>query len=1196
MDERDKPSEASRGERRRLTRRRFLRTAGALAGSAAAGAAAAALGEQAGFEGRALVPVVEIENPLEYYPERDWEAVYRDQYAYDRSFTFICAPNDTHMCRLRAFVRNGVVIRIEQNYDHHRCRDLYGNQATRAWNPRGCLKGYTVHRRVYGPYRAKGPMVRAGWKAWADAGFPPLSGAPELRSKYGFDARGSDRFMRLSWDEASAYVAKALVAIARTYSGEEGRRRLLEHDGYPREMLEHWEQAGTRTMKLGSSLPLHGVIGKFGIFRMANLLGLLDAHVRGVGPDEAKGAREWSEYTWRGDQAPGQPFVHGLQTSDIDLNDLRFTKFTVQVGKNLIENKMPEAHWLTEIMERGGRIAVIAPEYNPSATKADYWLSVRPGLSDTAIFLAVARILMEKGWYDEAFVKEFTDLPLVVRTDTLRRLKPGEIVEDYRPPDLAGGPSVTLHGLTREQRERLGDFVVYDLASRSLQPVTRDHVGERLAAAGLDPALAWRGKARLVDGGEVEVMTVWELYREHLGDYDLDTVAEICEAPAALIERLAEDFGRRFHDPDFVGKPREAYPIAVHYGEGINHYFHATLHNRATLLPLMLVGSVGIPGSGAHTWAGNYKGALFQGSPWSGPGVGGSYVQEDPFDQVLDREGRVGPENIRELLHGEELSYWGFGDRPLIVETPAGRRNFTGKTHLPTPTKVIWYNNANLINQSKWVYHLLVHVNPKVDLIVDQQVEWTGSAEYADVVLPANTWLEFETLECGASCSNPFLQIWGGDGIKPLYDSKDDGLIFALVAEKLGELTGDPRFRDHWKFMLEGRPEVYLDRVLESSATTRGYTVADIMAGKYGEPGAALMLFRTYPRVPFYEQVHDHVPFYTDTGRMNAYADIPEAIEYGENLIVHREAPEATPYLPNVIVSSCPYVRPQNYGISREMLEREVLDADLRAVANNKLPWAEVKKTRNPLWAAGYTFYCMTPKSRHTTHSSWATVDWNWIWSTNFGDPYRMDQRQPGVADWQVHMNPQAAQDLGIEDGDYIYVDANPVDRPYEGWAAADPRYKAFRLLTRVKYNPAYPYNVVMTKHSAWIATERTVRAHETRPDGRALAEETGYQSNFRYGSHQSVTRGWAPPMHQTDSLFHKRVGTMGFVFGFDVDNHAVNTTPKETLVRITKAEPGGLGGEGPWEPTASGYTPGHEVAFMLRYLRGEATRVRRAK
>jgi len=1171
----------------RISRRQMLKRSGAFV----TGALAALAGER-GFAARTLVAVPEIGNPLEYYPDRDWEEVYRDQYRYERSFTYICAPNDTHMCRVRAFVRNGVIVRTEQNYDHHRYGDLYGNRATQAWNPRMCLKGYTMHRRVYGPFRARGPMLRKGWKAWADAGFPSLSDQPALRSQFAFDARGTDEFVQVSWDEAADYVARALIGIARTYSGAEGRRRLIDADGYPAEMLEHWEQAGTRVMKLGSSLPLHGVIGKFGIFRMANLLGLLDAQVRGVGPDHAHGGREWSEYTWRGDQAPGQPFVHGLQTSDIDLNDLRFTKFTVQVGKNLIENKMPEAHWLTEIIERGGRIAVIAPEYNPSASKADYWISVRPGLSDTAIFLAVARELIERGWYDTGFVKQFTDFPLLVRTDTLARLRPQEVFADYRNKDISAGPSFTIQGLTGEQRERIGDFVVHD-AETGLVAVSRDDVGTHLDALGLDPQLEWRGRVTLIDGSQVEVMTVWTMYREHLADYDLDTAADISSAPKALIEELVRDFGRRFWDEDFKGKPRESYPIAIHFGEGINHYFHATEHNRAVYLPLMLVGSVGIPGSGAHTWAGNYKGALFQGSLWSGPGVGGAWVKEDPFNQVLDESGRIEPDNVRELLHGEELSYWGFGDRPFIVDTPEGRRNFTGHTHMPTPTKLMWYNNANLINQSKWVYHLLVNVNPKIDCIIDQQVEWTGSAEYADVILPANSWPEFQALECGASCSNPFLQIWGGDGIEPLYDSRDDALIFALVSARLATLTGDPRFREHWKFVLEGRPEVYIQRILDNSCTTQGYTVADIMAGKYGEPGAALMLFRTYPRVPFYEQVYDNIPFYTDTGRMNAYADIPEAIEYGENLIAHREAPEATPYLPNVIVASSPYIRPRNYGVTPQLLQERILDADLRAVANNKLPWAEVKRTNNPLWEAGYTFYCMTPKSRHTTHSSWATVDWNWIWSTNFGDPYRMDKRQPGVGDWQVHMSPEAGRDLGIEDGDYIHVDANPVDRPYAGWQESDPRYKAFRLLTRVKYNPAYPYHVVMTKHSAWIASERTVAAHETRADGRALAADTGYQSNFRYGSHQSVTRGWAPPMHQTDTLFHKKVGTMGFVFGFDVDNHAVNTVPKETLVRIERAEAGGRDGQGAWEPVRSGFTPGHESDFMQRYLAGAATGVK---
>src|SRR5262249_55227814 len=155
------------------------------------------------------------------------------------------------------------------------------------------------------------------------------------------------------------------------------------------------------------------------------------------------------------------------------------------------------------------------------------------------------------------------------------------------------------------------------------------------------------------------------------------------------------------------------------------------------------------------------------------------------------------------------------------------------------------------------------------------------------------------------------------------------------------------------------------------------YQVDQLLAGKYGgEPGAALMLFRTYPRVPFWEQVHDSIPFYTDCGRLCSYADIPEAIEDGENMVVHREAVEATPYLPNVIVSTSDYVRPKDYRIAPEEM-----DADLRQVRNLKMAWDRVKATSNPLWKGGFQFYCSTPKSRHSTHSSWSTVDWHWIWS-----------------------------------------------------------------------------------------------------------------------------------------------------------------------------------------------------------------------
>ena len=74
-----------------LSRRRFLESCLAAGGGLIA----------AGPQSWAFTPV-NVENPLGSYPNRGWEKVFLDQYRYDSTFTWICAPNDTHMCRLKA--------------------------------------------------------------------------------------------------------------------------------------------------------------------------------------------------------------------------------------------------------------------------------------------------------------------------------------------------------------------------------------------------------------------------------------------------------------------------------------------------------------------------------------------------------------------------------------------------------------------------------------------------------------------------------------------------------------------------------------------------------------------------------------------------------------------------------------------------------------------------------------------------------------------------------------------------------------------------------------------------------------------------------------------------------------------------------------------------------------------------------------
>ena len=1115
----------------------------------------------------ALQPVIEVGNPLGEYPDRSWERVYHDQYRYDSSFTWCCSPNDTHGCRVRAFVRNGVVMRVEQNYDHQTYEDLYGNRGTFAHNPRMCLKGFTFHRRVYGPYRLKGPLMRKGWKQWMDDGSPELT--PDVKRKYKFDSRFLDDLNRVSWDTAFTYVAKAAVLIATRYSGEAGARRLREQ-GYAPEMIEMMKGAGVRTFKHRAGMPVLGIVGKMMNTRFnGGCLPLLDSWIRKVDADKAQGGKYYSNYTWHGDQDPSHPFWNGTQNCDVDLSDMRFSKLNTSWGKNFVENKMPEAHWKLESIERGARIVVITPEYNPTAYRADYWIPLRPE-TDGATFLGACKIIFDENLQDIDYIKEFTDLPLLVRTDTLQYLDPRDVIADYKFPDFSKSYSGRIQSLKPEQVERLGGMMVWDLAKGKAVPLHREQVGFHFKESGIDPALTGTFRVKLLNGREIDVMSIYQMYQVHLQDYDLDTTHQITRAPKDLIVRWARDSGT-------------IKPAAMHNGEGVCHYFHMTEMGRAAAFIMTITGNIGKFGTGCHTWSGNYKAGIWNAVPWSGAGLA-VHTGEDPFNLTLDPNAHGKEIKTRSYYYGEEVGYWNHGDTALIVNTPKyGRKVFTGKTHMPSPSKVRWVTNVNILNNAKHHYDMVKNVDPNIEMIVTQDIEMTSDVNHADVAFACNSWMEFTYPEMTGTVSNPWIQIWKG-GIRPLYDTRNDADTFAGVAAKLAEMTGDARFRGVFHFVYMNRVDVYPQRMLDASATCYGYS-ADVMLKS--EKGWMVM-GRTYPRHPLWEETNESKPQWTRSGRIETYRIEPEAIEYGENFISHREGPECTPYLPNAIFSNNPFIRPDDYGIPITAQHH-----DDKHVRNIKLPWAEIKRHPNPLWEKGYQFYCVTPKTRHRVHSQWSVNDWVQIYESNFGDPYRMDKRTPGVGEHQLHINPQAAKDRGINDGDYVFVDGNPVDRPYRGWKPSDPFYKVSRLMIRAKYNPAYPYHVTMAKHAPYVATAKSVKGHETRPDGRAIAVDTGYQSNFRYGAQQSFTRSWLMPMHQTDSLPGKHTIAWKFKWGYAIDHHGINTVPKECLIRITKAEDGGIGARGPWEPVRTGFTPGQENEFMIKWLKGEHIKIK---
>ncbi|KKL48037.1 hypothetical protein LCGC14_2329550, partial [marine sediment metagenome] len=323
-----------------------------------------------------------IDNPLDFYPERNWEKIYRSQFKHDYTFHFLCAPNDTHNCLLKAYVKNDVITRIGPSYGYGKATDVYGNQASSRWEPRLCNKGLVLNRRVYGPRRVKYPMMREGFKKWVEAGFPRGSnGRPPQK----YFQRGKENFVRVSWDEAFMYAAKGLVNIANTYAGGKGQR-FLSAQGYDPSMVEMTKGAGTQVLKFRGGMPLLGATRVFGMYRLANSMALLDTHVRGVGEKDALGGRGWDNYSFHTDLPPGHPMVTGQQTVDFDLVDAENAGLIIPWGMNWISTKMPDSHWLTEARSKGAKVISITVEYSSVASKSDEAVILRPG-TDTAYAL-----------------------------------------------------------------------------------------------------------------------------------------------------------------------------------------------------------------------------------------------------------------------------------------------------------------------------------------------------------------------------------------------------------------------------------------------------------------------------------------------------------------------------------------------------------------------------------------------------------------------------------------------------------------------------------------------------------------------------------------------------------------------------------------------------------------------------------------
>ncbi|MBX3727951.1 MAG: molybdopterin-dependent oxidoreductase [Candidatus Sumerlaeia bacterium] len=1156
-----------------MTRRKFLKWS--------LGGAVVAVGSlQLGYALDGLQPAVGVENPLLSYPNRDWEKVYRNIFQPDQSYYFMCTPNCTHNCLLRAEVKNGVVVRVGPSMRYHEATDLYGTKASQRWDPRICNKGTILPRRIHGDRRVKHPMVRKGYKQWVEQGFPrDANGLPPAE----MFRRGEDEYIEVTWEEAFALAAKGLHETARRYSGKEGAA-MLTRQGYDEAMVAKAGGAGTRCMKFRGGMPALGPIKLFGLYRMANMMALVDANVRGVGPDAARGGIGFDNYSWHTDLPPGHPMVTGQQTVDFDLSNTEYCDVVICWGMNWLCTKMPDSHWLTEAKLKGKRVIAIMTDYNATAAKAHEVVIVRPG-TDPALALGMAQVIIAEKLYDEDFVKSFTDLPLLVRTDTGTLVRAGDVLPGYTNKTLERTEVASTRGdlppaykvdrefgaVTAELREKWGDLLMWDKRTNAPVAVNRDEVGKYFPGDTIDPALEGEFTVT-IDGESVAVRTVFSLVRQHLDDtWTPEATSRVTWAPVSAIRSLARQCA--------------AHPERVLFatGMGPNQMFNADLKDRAIFLVAALTRNVGFPGGNVGSYAGNYRSAYFNGIP--------QYVGENPFDINLDPDT---PARVRTFFSMQSAHFYSHCDRPLRVHG----RNFTGDTHMPTPTKSLWFAGSNsLLGNSKGhfdvVMNLLRHPDYRAKSEYGRMIEcvfvnewwWSGSCEYADIVFAIDSWAEYRQHDVTQSCTNPFMQVMPLGEIPRIHNTRSNAEVYKGVAQELARLTGDTRCADYWAFISDThRAKPYIQRILDHCNMFKGYRVDDLVEQcKQGIP--AMMMGPTYPKYIGHRQSIESRPWYTRTGRLEFYRDEKEFLEHGENLPVYREPVDSTFYEPNAIVAqphpSIHPTTPEQYGFDSADMSGDTLQ-----VRNVVRTVDELMLTKHPMMGQGYTHIWLTPKYRHAVHTFGVDIDFMSLHFGPFGDMYRHDKRKPWVGEGYVEMNPHDARELGLDDGDYVWIDGNPETLPFRGWQERPEEYKVARCMLRLRYFPGIPRGVTRTWFNMYMASFGTVKAQATRADGLARSAATGYQSMYRFGGHQSGTRTWLRPTLLTDTLVRKDYLGQIISTGFSPDVHCANGAPRESFVKFTKAEDGAPEG-GLWPRARQGMRPGYETETVRKYIAG---------
>lgn len=238
-----------------------------------------------------------------------------------------------------------------------------------------CLKGKAAPEIVYHPSRILHPLRRTRPKDAADPGWK-----------------------RITWDEALDTVAERLKSAAAT--------------------------AGPESVGFSSSSPSTSAI--------SDAVDWIQRLIRVFGSPNYCNYMElcgWGRYL-----APLYTF--GASVPGVYLPDLDNAGCILFWGYNPSVARLAHATSTVAAVARGAKLIVVDPRRAGLAAKADHWLRVRPG-TDAALALSLTHVMIENGWYDSDFVRDWTNAADEVDGGNVWELLAARCAEF--PPDVAEG-------------------------------------------------------------------------------------------------------------------------------------------------------------------------------------------------------------------------------------------------------------------------------------------------------------------------------------------------------------------------------------------------------------------------------------------------------------------------------------------------------------------------------------------------------------------------------------------------------------------------------------------------------------------------------------------------------------------------------------------------------------------------------------